>query len=219
MSYRNTTSYKQRIGESRAGAFASTAEFIQTGVYVMRLTVSDGNPSVSDDLTVSVNPPSGTSYSVWAARTFANLFTNTAQAADPDGDGMSNLMEYVLGTDPTSSAGGLLKADGTAHGSPIIVPSGTGDTFDFIFIRRDDHGTSGGVNYTPQFSADLHTFYDSAVIPTVIADSAVDPDFEVVKVPYPATLPDGKKASFGRLQVSATPWSPEAMHRQDYSTP
>jgi len=118
---------------------------------------------------------------------------------------MSNLMEYAFGTDPTSSAGGALKADGTAHGSPIIVPVGAGDTFDFVFIRRDDHGASGGVNYTPQFSADLQTFYDNVSTPTVIADSVVDPDYEVVKVPYPANLPDGKKATFGRLQVTETP--------------
>lgn len=186
-------------------SLSTIAEFSQVGEYVLRLTVSDGYSSVSDDITVTVIPPSGTSYSVWTTRTFANPFTNTAKAADPDEDGMSNLMEYAMGTDPTSSARGALKADGTAHGSPIIVPIGAGDTFDFVFIRRDDHGTSGGANYTPQFSADLQTFYDSTVIPTVIADSVVDPDYEVVKVPYPAILPDGKKASFGRLQVTGTP--------------
>jgi hypothetical protein len=118
---------------------------------------------------------------------------------------MSNLMEFAMGTDPTSSAGGALKMDGTSHDPPINIPSGAGDTFDFVFIRRDDHGTAGSVNYIPQFSADLQTFYESTVTPTLVADSAVNPDYEVVKVPYPATLPDGKKATFGRLRVSENP--------------
>jgi len=47
--------------------------------------------------------------------------------------------------------------------------------------------------------------YDSTVTPTLVADSAVDAAYEVVKVPYPATLPDGKKATFGRLRVSEAP--------------
>ena len=114
-------------------------------------------------------------------------------------------MEYAMGTDPTLHAGGALKMDGTSHGSPTIIPSGVGGTFDFVFVRRDDHGATGGVDYTPQFSADLQTFYNSAVIPAFIADSSVNPAYEVVKVPYPATLPDGKKATFGRLQVTEAP--------------
>lgn len=183
----------------------TAAMFNQFGNYVMRLTASDGDSSVSDDLTVSINPlPSGV-YSVWAGKNYAHPFTQATQAADPDRDGMSNLMEFAMGTDPTKITGGAMKADGTAHGSAIIVPSGAGDTYDFIFIRRHDHGTSGGVNYTPQFSADLETFYDSLATPTVIADSALDPDYEVVKVPYPDNLWGGKEATFGRLQLNETP--------------
>ena len=88
--------------------------------------------------------------------------------------------------------------DGSAHGQPISMPDGSND-MEFYFIRRDDHGTSGSVTYTVQFSTDLGTFNDSAATPTVVADSSVNADYEVVKVPYPVG------STFGRVRIEAAP--------------
>ena len=48
-------------------------------------------------------------------------------------------------------------------------------------------------------------FYDSVTIPSFVTDSTDDPVYEVVKVPYPADLPNGQKARFGRIKVAVTP--------------
>lgn len=44
---------------SNANALATTATFGADGLYVLRLTVSDGAVTVSDDVTITVNPPPG----------------------------------------------------------------------------------------------------------------------------------------------------------------
>jgi len=44
---------------------------------------------------------------VWEQKYFGNS-TNAVPTADPDGDGMSNLQEYIAGTDPTSESSQLL---------------------------------------------------------------------------------------------------------------
>ncbi len=120
---------------------------------------------------------------------------------------MNNLLEFAFGTDPTLNDGGSLVADGTVNGLPIPVSSNGGTTFDLFFVRRDDHGTSGSLTYTPQFSSDLVTFYDSLVTPTVVAVST-DPGqagYTVVKVTSPTTLPNGEEARFGRIEVEEAP--------------
>ena len=70
---------------------------------------------------------------------------------------------------------------------------------EFYFVRRDDHGTSGSVSYTVQFSNDLTTFTNSTATPTFVADSSVDSDYGIVKVPYPGG------STFGRVQVAEVP--------------
>ncbi|MGB1128574.1 MAG: Ig-like domain-containing protein, partial [Haloferula sp.] len=128
-------------------------------------------------------------------------------AGNPEGDTLSNLLEFAFGTDPTLIDAVALNPDGSVNGVPVPVASGGGGgvTFDYLFVRRDDHGTSGSVTYTPQFSSDLTTFYDSSATPDLVADSTDDPAYEIVKVPYPAILPDGKKARFARMKVDEVP--------------
>jgi hypothetical protein len=43
----------------------------------------------------------------WEQKYFGNS-TNALPSADPDGDGMSNLQEYIAGTDPTSASSQLV---------------------------------------------------------------------------------------------------------------
>ena len=55
-------------------------------------------------LTVTLNPE--TAYTAWRRSHFNSGAANTefaADAADPDGDGRPNLLEYALGSDPTTS--------------------------------------------------------------------------------------------------------------------
>lgn len=126
---------------------------------------------------------------------------------DEEGDGLVNLLEFGFGTDPNVFDNASLNPDGSVNGTPIAQASGGGGgvTFDYVFVRRDDHGTSGSVSYTVQFSGDLVTFHNSGVAPTFVADSTDDPAYEVVSIPYPAVLPDLKKARFARVLVEQVP--------------
>ncbi|BCX46742.1 hypothetical protein HAHE_06500 [Haloferula helveola] len=127
--------------------------------------------------------------------------------ADVEPDGLVNLLEFAFGTDPNASDNGTLVADGSVNGVPIIQTSGGGGgiTFNYMFVRRKDYGASGSVSYTPQFSSQLGGWYNSTATPTFVADSTDDPDYEVVSVPYPALLPDGKKARFARMEINEVP--------------
>lgn len=148
---------------------------------------------------------SSSPYDTWADGFLPTDVSDTN--GNGDGDSLINLLEFGFGTDPTLSDAVPLNPDGSVNGVPIPVASGGGGgvTFDYLFVRRDDHGTSGSVTYTPQFSSDLTTFYDSSATPDLVADSTNDPAYEIVKVPYPVTLPDGKEARFARMKVDEVP--------------
>ena len=143
-------------------------------------------------------------YGSWAAGFTPNPGATTD---NPDADSLENLLEFAFGTDPNVSDALPLVADGSVNGLPIAQASGGagGVTFDFVFVRRDDHGTSGSVTYTPQFSDDLMTFYDSTATPTMVADSTADASYEVVSVPYPFLLSNGKKPRYARVRVEINP--------------
>ena len=136
-----------------------------------------------------------------------------ANGADFDTDGKTNLLEFAFGTDPTLGSSGPpdLTMTGTyaaatfgTTGQPIVKlePITNGVDFRAVFIRRVDHAAAG-LTYTPEFSGDNFTsFTPSATIPTVLVTSG---DFQLVSVPYPHFLPNGKKARFFRVSVSIAP--------------
>ena len=175
------------------GASGSGATFIDDAVFsgTGTLTVTSG--------------PTPTAYDLWAAG--HGLFGAAALVtADDEPDSLVNLLEFGFGMDPNAMDNQPLVADGSVNGTPLPVFTGGGEgvSFDLYFVSRDDVGASGSVTYAVQFSADLVTFYDSAVTPVFVADSTDDPDYEVVKVPYPFVLPEGK-ARFARVKVTQVP--------------
>jgi hypothetical protein len=203
-----TTTYKADRGikwPGNAGKFADAIlpvnrTFIWDNIRIAPLgTTGAGAMRVK----VTVLPPGV--YTTWSKRTFAQAFNDVDLSDDPDGDGQSNLTEFAFGTDPSVRNAASMATDGSINGLPMVESSNGGAGFDLFFVRRDDHGTSGSCVYTAQFSSDMVTFYDSAATPTFVADSAADPACEVVKVAYPATLPNGKTALFGRVKVAVKP--------------
>jgi hypothetical protein len=157
-----------------------------------------------DESVLSIVSGVAAPFDAWAA----GFTPNPGAITDnPDADSLDNLLEFAFGTNPNVSDASPLVADGSVNGLPIAQSSGgaAGVTFSFTFVRRDDHATSGSISYTPQFSNDLVTFYDSMAIPTVEVDSTDDAAYEVVSVPYPFLLPNGKKARFARVLVEITP--------------
>ncbi|MEJ6634228.1 MAG: cadherin-like domain-containing protein [Akkermansiaceae bacterium] len=146
----------------------------------------------------------------WRATNFASS-ANTGNGENlsdaGDSDGLTNLLEFAFGTDPNDADQANLVIDGSVNGVPIVNTdfSGAGVAFDAVFVRRDDFGASGSLNYTPQFSSDLATWENSTTTPTLVADSTDDSAYEVVSVPYPFFTSDGKKARFFRVLITLVP--------------
>lgn len=184
-------------------AINPTVTFTAAGTYELRLTGSDGTASLSDEVTLNIYPQELAQYWMWADGSFANAFTDNGTDVDSDGDALENLLEFAFGTDPTAASGGVLATDGSAHGQPMVAPGGA--DMELFFLRRKDHGSSGSVTYSVEFSGDLAAFHPNTAEPGFVANSSSDPDYEVVKVPFPAALPDSQEARFGRIVITPTP--------------
>jgi hypothetical protein len=78
-----------------------------TGTTQIFLTASNSAGSTSATLALTVTPtPPVISLDAWRAAHFGASMTNAdiaGDAADPDGDGVNNLLEYTNGTDPLKS--------------------------------------------------------------------------------------------------------------------
>jgi hypothetical protein len=74
-----------------------------SGQYAFRLFGDDSQIRTFDDVSVSYTSP----WDVWRAAHFSTVeMTNaaiSAELADPDGDGIKNIAEYALGTDPRAA--------------------------------------------------------------------------------------------------------------------
>ncbi len=146
-----------------------------------------------------------TAFEAWAA-------SNTA-ANDPDAlgaNGQKNLFNFAFGINPVTGGNGELLYAGTLAGGGTITatglprtwlePSGSGVDFRALFVRRKDY-VAAGLTYTPQFSADLAMWVNSAAVPAVLADDGVN---QIVSVPYPVFIA-GKKARFFKISVGLAP--------------
>ena len=107
---------------------------------------------------------------------------------DPDRDGISNLLEYVLGGDPSLSDPGIL---------PVLDASGP--DFVFTFTRRAD-STADTVQVF-QYGSDLTTWTDVNLADPEVTLGPPYGGFQLVTVTIPKSAAvDGKL--FGRLVVS-----------------
>ncbi len=132
-------------------------------------------------------PVSG--YDAWASTSGLTVGVNDGPAADPDFDGISNLLEFVLGGNPLVSSTDKL---------PELDASGT--DFVFTFLREDD--SEAEVALTFQHGSDLSGWTDVAIdadgnAPVVaVSENADAPDDITV------TIPKGTSTEiFGRLRA------------------
>jgi hypothetical protein len=102
----------------------TTATFSQPGAYALRLSVTDGQLTATDDVIVTVNG-TGNPYTTWKQEHFtAEELSNPAISgddADPDNDTVPNLDEFVAGTDPKDSASFLHVAEIDVSGDDFVI--------------------------------------------------------------------------------------------------
>jgi len=127
-----------------------------TYYYVVSATNAGGTSPNS----VEVSAIPTQSLAQWTASYFPGVSDPNVigPSADPDGDGLSNLVEYLLGTNPTvpDSSGGAMSS--AADGSGDLV----------LTFRLSKN--LAGVTYTVQSSTDLVNWTDTGVTPTIQSD-------------------------------------------------
>jgi hypothetical protein len=139
---------------------------------------NDGNSSNHIALTVT-NP-----WLAWLAAYGLDPATTGAAGADPDKDGVSNAVEFVLGSDPTKPI-------------PADFPSlsASGGNFTYTFRRL---AASAYLNPVPQFSANLTNWTDATPASLSVAPNFYGPGIDRVTFTAPMT---GSRLCF-RLKVT-----------------
>lgn len=145
-------------------------------------------------LTVTASPSAG--YLAWIdTPSFALTTGQKGESSDPDGDGLTNLLEFVLNGNPSIS-------------DPSIMPAVnvTSTDFEFTFNRRDD-SVSPETLQTFQYGSDL-TNWSSIVVPTAsgsvgaVAFAITDgTPTDMIKVSVPKTAVSPETKLFGRLRI------------------
>jgi hypothetical protein len=129
----------------------------------------------------------------------------SANLADHDHDGVSNLAEFAFGTDPLAAQSATSSSAATPtqvqrKSVPTIVPSHTGQGYNVVITRRQDW-QAAGLTYTYEFSTDLETWTVNSATPTILA---TDGYYESVSVPFP-NIANSDPGRFVRVQVSIAP--------------
>lgn len=155
-----------------AGEYSQTAGFIRgPGT----LTVTDG--------------PASANFAAWSGRGMNNLAGGPFH--DDDGDGMANILEYVLGGNP---------ADPSHHSMPIAHA----ESGNFIFTFRRLAQSAADTRQIFQYSSNLTDWTDVPIVHggmVEIQSNTPQAGTDTVIITMPAPRASGL---FGRLQVSPT---------------
>lgn len=135
-------------------------------------------------------------FASWAS-TYPGLDTAAKRAlgADPDDDGLDNLLEFVVGGNPTSGSG-----------DPVPSVDASGSDFIFTFPRRDDSENQVSLEF--QYGSDLGAWTtipvggaSSVVSPAVVTVTENPSPQDSISISIPkSSFPGGKL--FGRLKAS-----------------
>jgi len=172
------------LAVSPSGAGATQSSYViatYTGTLTGTFIVSPALPagySVSYSTPGQIKLVSGTPYSTWAGTTYSLTGGDALPGADPDGDGVKNIVEFALNGNPTSgSSNGLT----TTLIQDASAPTGNELTYT-IAVRDGATFSSGaggsqtatvdGVIYTIQGSLDLSAFTSAVSLVGSASDTA-----------------------------------------------
>ncbi|MES2708249.1 MAG: Calx-beta domain-containing protein [Verrucomicrobiota bacterium] len=131
-----------------ASARATTASFFTAGAYTLRLQADDGMAASFDDVSFTGTGTGGSPFTAWQTANFPGSggTGDAAAMADPDHDGLANLCEYALGSDPKTSSGSPLSIQpviGNGSGQIRITLPKNPDATDAI-LRVEASADPGG---------------------------------------------------------------------------
>ncbi len=152
--------------------------------------------TASDHLPVVADYVVATPYNTWQLSHFTSAeLTNPAVSgdlADPDGDGIANLMEYALNLDPKQAQVTGLPTVGqvTVSGNQYLT---------LTYLQRTD---TTGITYLPQVSGDLATWNGGTGYTVAVSDTASPDGMTQTVVIRDAVALTSANRRFLRLLVS-----------------
>ncbi|MBX7208567.1 MAG: PKD domain-containing protein [Verrucomicrobiaceae bacterium] len=126
-----------------ASLIDTNASFTVDGSYKLRLLANDGGAQSFDDVLFNGYT---SAFAVWQGSQFAGGSSNPSAAMllDPDNDGMNNLLEYALGTDPKTSAP-----------SNVVQDTTTVSSLKYLRLTVTKNTAATDVTYEVQATGDL----------------------------------------------------------------
>lgn len=178
-----------------AAAISGAAFASVTGIpsgYTLQYGYNDGTDSNNIALVSSGQPPQ-TPFQTWSSG-FALQGAAAETGADPDADGIINLLEFLIGGNPTESSG-----------SQLPTVSGTETHLVFTFRRSDLAMTQTGLSAGVEYGSDLAGWSNAANGVDGITISVTNDDFgsgvDKVEASIPRSLAQSGKL-FARLKVT-----------------
>lgn len=147
---------------SNAATPTTQVTFSQAGTYVLRLTATNSAGEIFNDLSINVSPNPNV-YSDWIGSTYPGIVNQSivGAQADPNNDGLSNLLEWALGLDPTKND--AIPWSSGHNGLPIQSWLNTGGN-DYLCLQVRRPIGRIGITYSAQATDDLtKTTWDAAV--------------------------------------------------------
>ncbi|MEM0895982.1 MAG: hypothetical protein AAGJ79_03775 [Verrucomicrobiota bacterium] len=183
---------------------------------IIDVSVEDGDedvsPPITGTITLNVNAPTNTELQDWRFQFFGTTDNtgDAANTADPNNNGLSNIIEFGLGLDPTAISGGPLAESGgtiTSLGAPIVVIDGAGAGLHTLrYTARADEGTIANLTVTPQASngdpTTISSWSDLASGAPIATGNFNGIDVEMFEVTLPGQ--PGSVVDQARVQITYT---------------
>jgi hypothetical protein len=178
-------------------ALASSTSPPSGGTYVLRLTADDGEVTTFDDLTLTANPVQSP-IAAWQSQHFSDSSApGAALDADPDGDGLSNLMEFALAADPMAASPGPSAEEVILDANPYLSltyrrrSGGSGDSASGY--------TADGILYRVLAGHDLQSWGPTGIVEISVNDQGDGSEIVTVRLDQPVPQ---ETLQFLRLQVT-----------------
>ncbi len=171
----------------------TTASVSVSGDYTLRLQADDGSVQTFRDLTFTAY---ATAYDAWAGQRWAGTGgindPNSVSTADPDGDGILNLMEYALNLDPKVAGAIGLPVQGTTNV----------DGNDYLTLTYTRVTAATDISYVVEVSGDL-VAWNSGPSYTATVSVTDNPDGITQTVVVRDLVPmDSATSRFIRLKIT-----------------